>query len=50
MPTVWGPRVEGHVSRYIPYQAPKMELFSEITNCYFRQKLHLMFKISLKWF
>ena len=50
MSTVWGPKAGGHVSRYIPYQAPKMELFAEITNCYFHKKLHLMFEICLKWF
>ena len=50
MSTVWGPRVERRVSRYIPYQAPKIELFAEITTCYFCKKLHLMFEICLKWF
>ena len=44
MSTAWGPNDGGLVSRYIPYQAPKMELFVEITNCYFRKKLHLMFE------
>ena len=47
MSTVWGPRVGGRVSRYIPYQTPKMELFAKITNCYFRKKLHLMFEMVL---
>ena len=34
----------------IPYQAPTMELFAEIANCYFCKKSHLIFEICLKWF
>ena len=46
---------EGCVSRdmyldNIPYQAPTMELFAEIANCYFCKKFHLIFEICLKWF
>ena len=44
------PRVGGSVSKYIPYQAPKMELFGKIANCYFRKNFHLIFQICLKGF
>ena len=37
-------RIGGHEAIYTPYQAPKMELFVEIFNGYFRKNLHLMFE------
>ena len=45
-----GMRVGSREVRYAPYQAPKMELFAEKVNGYFRKKLHLMFEICMKGF
>ena len=47
---VWEMRVEGREVRYTPYQAPKMELFVEIVNGYFRKIVLLTFEICLKGF
>ena len=35
---------------YVDISPIKMELFAEITSCYFLKKLHLMFEICFKWF